>query len=172
MNIYTKKLIGYFSNPEHRLRSRSELSDFALDEKEYFNNFLKYEVSFLNKLKKLDFHTVDYPNTGSYDFHFGIQSVELKKYITIGVDSLFGEVVRLYIDISPDGTVDLYSEENDEDVTHYITDSLISNHKGGWEINIEILDIIKDTILSELPEFISNTRLIDIIELYINYPLD
>jgi hypothetical protein len=171
MSIYTKKLIGYFSNPEHRLRRRSELSDFALDEEEYFNNFLKYEVSFLNKLKISDFHTSDYPDTGSFDFHFGIHSVQVVRN-GFYEDSVHDETVRLYVDISPGGTVDMYREEDDEVVSHYITDSLISNHKDGWEINNEILDIIRDVILLELPKFVDNTRLFDIIELYINYPLD
>ncbi len=171
MSIYVKKLIGYFSNPEHRLGRRSELSDFVIDEKEYFNNFLKYEVSFLKKLRKLDFHTADYTNTGTYDFHFGIQSVELKKYITIDSNSLFGEVVRLYINISPEGTVEIYNDNDDMDL-YEINDSLISNHKEGWEINNEISDIIREIVVTNLPEFVSNTRLIDIVELYINYPLD
>lgn len=172
MSIYVKKLIGYFSNTEHRLGRRSELSDFVVDEKEYFNDFLKYELSFLNKLKILDFHTVDYDGTGSYDFHFSIESVDVVVDSGHYDNSLYNEVVRIYINITPGGTVDIYTEDFDDVGTTEITDSLISNHNYGWEIGIEILDIIKNIIISNLPDLITNTRLFDIVELYINYPLD
>jgi hypothetical protein len=165
MSVYIKKLIGYFSNIHHRLRNRKELLDYAIDEKEYFNDFLKYEVSFLNELKRRSFHTVDYPNTGTYDFHFGIQSVQLN--FGIGNNSLFNEVVRIYIDILPEGTVEISSNESE---LFEINQSLISNHDYGWEIENEINDIVKDIIILNLPELVINTCLFDIVEFYYYYP--
>ena len=172
MDSYINKLIGYFSKKHNLLRSRKELSDYAINKKEYFNDFLKYELSFLNKLKILDFHTVDYDGTGSYDFHFSIESVDVVVDSGHYDNSLYNEVVRIYINITPGGTVDIYTEDFDDVGTTEITDSLISNHNYGWEIGIEILDIIKNIIISNLPDLITNTRLFDIVELYINYPLD
>jgi len=175
MDSYINKLIGYFSKKHNLLKKREELSGDAINKKEYFNDFLKYELSFLNKLKILDFHTVDYDNTGSYDFHFSIESVDMVVDSGYYNDSLYNEVVRIYINVSPGGTVDIYTVdgENFENVeTTEITDSLISNHDYGWEISNEIIDIIKTIVIFNLPELITNTRLFDIVELYINYPLD
>lgn len=169
MDTYINKLIGYFSKKHNLLRSRKELSDYAINKKEYFNDFLKYELSFLNKLKILDFHTVDYDGTGSYDFHFSIESVDVVVDSGHYDNSLYNEVVRIYINITPGGTVEIYNDYDEVD-TLEITELLISEHTDGWEISMEIIDIIPNIIISDLPELITNTRLFDIVEIYINYP--
>jgi hypothetical protein len=141
-----------------------------MSKKEYFDDFLRYEVSLLNKLKIRDFHTVDYDGTGSYDFHFSIESVELlSENSGYYDDSLYTEVVRVYININPGGTVDIYNDYDEVD-TLEISESIISKHTDGWEISMEIIDIIPKIIISDLPELITNTRLFDIVEIYINYP--
>ena len=170
MSDYTDKIFSFFSKKHNTLRSRKELLDYAMSKKEYFDDFLRYEVSLLDKLKIRDFHTVDYNGTGSYDFHFAIESVELLSDSGYYDNSLYTEVVRIYINITPGGTVDIYTEDFDDVGTTEITDSLISNHNYGWEISMEIIDIIPNIIISDLPELITNTRLFDIVEIYINYP--
>jgi len=172
MSDYTDKIFSFFSKKHNTLRSRKELLDYSMSKKEYFDDFLRYEVSLLNKLKIRDFHTVDYDGTGSYDFHFSIESVELLTDSGYYDDSLYTEVVRVNININPGGTVDIYNEDDEEDEVDIIeiSELLISEHTDGWEISMEIIDIIPNIIISDLPELITNTRLFDIVEIYINYP--
>ena len=169
MSDYTDKIFSFFSKKHNTLRSRKELLDYAMSKKEYFDDFLRYEVSLLDKLKIRDFHTVDYNGTGSYDFHFAIESVELLSDSGYYDNSLYTEVVRINININPGGTVDIYNDYDEVD-TLEITELLISEHTDGWEISMEIIDIIPNIIISDLPELITNTRLFDIVEIYINYP--
>ena len=45
MSDYTDKIFSFFSKKHNTLRSRKELLDYALSKKEYFDDFLRYEVS-------------------------------------------------------------------------------------------------------------------------------
>ena len=171
MSDYTDKIFSFFSKKHNALRSRKELLDYAMSKKEYFDDFLRYEVSLLDKLKIRDFHTTDYNYTGSYDFHFSVESVVVSIGSGFYENSLYDEIVSVEIKITPGGTVDIYNNYDDVVTdTLKISESVISNHTDGWEISMEIIDIIPNIIISDLPELITNTRLFDIVEIYINYP--
>ena len=170
MSDYTNKIINFFSKKHNSLRRRKELSDYAMSEKEYLNDFLKYEVSFLKKLRIRDFHTADYDGTGSYDFHFSVESVDVSIGSGYYEDSLYEETVKININITPGGTVDVYNEYADIVETLEITDSLISNHDYGWEISNEVIDVIDKVITSNLPDLVTNTRLFQIVEFIIIFP--
>ncbi len=157
MNKYVEHIISLLSKPGYKLNKRSELTSvYALSEGEVNNEFLDYEVSLINKLKRRHFHTVDYNGTGTYDFHFG----------GITANKVFHRSLYycdVYVTIDAGGTL----EANGELLT--ISDELIMNHEWGWEIENEIKDIIKKIIVSETSQLLDNTNFWDDSQLMILY---
>lgn len=161
MSEYVKKIINLLSKSGYSISDREDLMGvYALSEDEYVNDFIPYEVSLLNKLSTHHFHTVDYDNTGSYDFHFGLENGHPAN-ISQGYEGIW--MVNLYVTMY-EGTVEL------GDRTTTINSDLIANHKWGWEVELEINDIVKNIIMGNMPELIKNTDLLDIVNLYIEYP--
>ena len=83
-------------------------------------------------------------------------------------NSLFGEVIRIYVEIDPGGTVEITDELGP--ATVYINDKLISDGDVGWEIDSEVRELITEIILTKESDLFNNIRTHDIIELYTEYP--
>ncbi len=157
MNKYVEHIISLLSKPGYTINDRRELIDvYALSENEVNNEFLDYEISLINKLKRRHFHTVDYNGTGTYDFHFG----EITTNKVFHRNLYYCDV---YVTIDAGGTL----EANGELLT--ISDELIMNHEWGWEIENEIKDIIKKIIVSETSQLLDNTNFWDDSQLMILY---
>lgn len=166
MNNYLTRLIKLLSVPNNELSYRYDLKDiYGMGIEEYTKEFLPYEVSLLKKLKIRNFHTADYPHTGSYDFHFGIDQIIINDYYkdsSVYIEDTMnsGYVVQIYVTVSPDGTVDLDGE------TVEVNNNLINNHEWGWEVEMEIKDNITSILEDSLPTLLKNTRFFDIVEVY------
>lgn len=176
MNNYLTRLIKLLSVPNNELSYRYDLRDiYGMGIEEYTKEFLPYEVSLLKKLKRRDFHTADYPHTGSYDFHFGIDRIDIieyGRYSSVYLEDTMttvddhgrvingGYVVQIYVTVSPEGTVDLDGE------TVEINNELINDHEWGWEISMEIKDNIEYILEDSLPPLLKNSRFLDIVEIY------
>ena len=83
-------------------------------------------------------------------------------------NSLFGEVIRIYVDIDQGGTVEITDELGP--ATVYIDDKLISDGDVGWEIDSEVRELVIEMILTKETELFNNIRTYDIIEIYVEYP--
>lgn len=172
MNDYIKKILSKLPNPSWALEKRSDFVDvYGLSEDEYLNGIVDFEVNQLNKLEGEFFSTLTYKYSGSYDFVFKVTNIQFIQYTKVSVsleNSLFGEVIRLYVEIGYGGTVGI--TDNLGPVTVYITDELISDSDIGWEIDNEVKEIILEMIMEKGSDLFKNIKTNDIIELYIEYP--
>jgi hypothetical protein len=144
---------------------------YGISEDEYLKGVVNFEVKSLKKLKGKFFNTDSYENSGTYDFVFKVTNIQFIQYTKVSVsleNSLFGEVIRLYVEIGYGGTVGI--TDNLGPVTVYITDELISDSDIGWEIDNEVKEIILEMIMEKGSDLFKNIKTNDIIELYIEYP--
>jgi hypothetical protein len=166
VNNYIKKLLIKLSNPSWYLRYRGELIDvYALSEDEYLNGIVNFEVSELKKLEGVVFDSNNHPYSGSYDFTFKVNNIDFIQYTKSSVSldhSLFGEMIRIDVEIQEGGTLG--------NKPLFITKELIYDGDDGWEIENEIRDIIIEMIMTKESDLFNNIRTYDIVELYINYP--
>lgn len=174
MDDYIKKILGKLSNPSWTLGKRSDFIDvYGLSKDEYLNGIVDFEFKSLNKLEGKFFSTLTYKNSGSYDFIFKVTGIHFINYgkggqsVSYG-NTLFGEVIRIYVDIDPGGIVGI--TDNLGPINVYITDKLISDGDIGWEVDGEIRELIIEMILSKESNLFNNIRTKDIVELYIEYP--
>lgn len=170
MNDYIKKILTKLSNPSWALKNRSDFVNvYGLSEDEYLKGIVNFETISLKKLKNKFFSTDSYEYTGTYDFTFKVIDVGYVKYDNTPdtlEHSLYGEFMRVFVEIEPDASFESIGDGN----TYYITDEFISDSGIGWEVEGEIKDTIKDIILTEGSDVLNNIRTFDIIELYIKYP--
>ncbi len=172
MNDYIKKILSKLSNPSWAFNSRLDfINVYGISEDEYLKGVVNFEVKSLKKLKGKFFNTDSYENSGTYDFVFKVTNIQFIQYTKVSVsleNSLFGEVIRLYVEIGYGGTVGI--TDNLGPVTVYITDELISDSDIGWEIDNEVKEIILEMIMEKGSDLFKNIKTNDIIELYIEYP--
>ena len=163
MNDYIKKILSKLSNPSWALKNRVDFVNvYGLTEDEYLKGIVGFEINFLKKLVGRFFSTDSYENTGTYDFTFKVTKVEYIKYDnTVGSlgGSLFGEDIRVFVEIEPDAYFEVYWSGE----SHYITDEFISDSDIGWESESEIKDIIMNILMTEGLNFLNNIRTRDII---------
>jgi hypothetical protein len=172
VNEYIKKLLNKLFNPSWALKDRGDFMEvYGLTEDEYLNGIVDFEVNGLKKLEGQFFDTTSYPYSGGYDFLFKVTEIGFIQYTKASVSldhSIFGEMIRIYVEIEKGGTVDLIEDGETKPVI--ITDDLIMNSDVGWEIEGEIKETIMDMILTEESNLFNNIRTYDIIELYIYFP--
>ena len=172
VNEYIKKILSKLSNPSWALENRSDFVDvYGLSEDEYLNGIVDFEVNQLNKTEGEFFNTKLHKYSGSYDFVFKVTGIQFIQYTKVSVsleNSLFGEVIEIYVDIDSGGTVDI--TDNLGPTTVYITEDLINDSDFGWEIEGEIKEMIIDMILTKESDLFNNIRTYDIVELYVEYP--
>lgn len=173
MNDYIKKILSKLSNPSWALKNRNDFVDvYGLSEDEYLKGVVDFEFKSLKKLEGEFFSTLTYKNSGSYDFVFKVTNLQFINYgsgiQSLDGNSLFGEVIRIYVDIDQGGTVEITDELGP--ATVYIDDKLISDGDVGWEIDSEIRELIIEMILTKESDLFNNIRTYDIVELYIEYP--
>ena len=173
MNDYIKKILSKLSNPSWALKNRNDFVDvYGLSKDEYLNGIVDFEFKSLNKLEGKFFSTLTYKNSGSYDFIFKVTGIHFINYRngiqSVDGNSLFGEVIRIYVEIDPGGTVGI--TDNLGPATVYINDKLISDGDVGWEIDSEVRELITEIILTKESDLFNNIRTHDIIELYTEYP--
>ena len=174
MNDYIKKILSKLSNPSWSLGNRSDFVDvYGLSKDEYLNGIVDFEFKSLNKLEGKFFSTLTYKNSGSYEFIFKVTGIHFINYgrggqsVSYG-NTLFGEVIRIYVEIDPGGTVEITDELGL--ATVYINDKLISDGDVGWEVDGEIRELIIEMILTKESDLFNNIRTYDIVELYVEYP--
>ena len=173
MNDYIKKILSKLSNPSWALKNRNDFVDvYGLSEDEYLKGVVDFEFKSLKKLEGEFFSTLTYKNSGSYDFVFKVTNLQFINYgsgiQSMDGNSLFGEVIRIYVEIDPGGTVGI--TDNLGPATVYINDKLISDGDVGWEIDSEVRELITEIILTKESDLFNNIRTHDIIELYTEYP--
>ena len=111
------------------------------------------------------FDSNNHPYSGSYDFTFKVNNIDFIQYTKSSVSldhSLFGEMIRIDVEIQEGGTLG--------NKPLFITKELIYDGDDGWEIENEIRDIIIEMIMTKESDLFNNIRTYDIVELYINYP--
>ena len=173
MNDYIKKILSKLSNPSWALKNRNDFVDvYGLSEDEYLKGVVDFEFKSLKKLEGEFFSTLTYKNSGSYDFVFKVTNLQFINYgsgiQSLDGNSLFGEVIRIYVDIDQGGTVEITDELGPSTV--YIDDKLISDGDVGWEIDSEVRELVIEMILTKETELFNNIRTYDIIEIYVEYP--
>lgn len=170
MNDYIKKILSKLSNPSWALDSRSNFVNvYGLTEDEYLKGIVDFEVKSLKKLKGKFFNTDSYENSGTYDFTFKVTKIESIKYgNTAGSldHSLFGEFIRVFVEMEPDASFASIGDGQ----TFYITNEFISDSDIGWEVEGEIKDLIIDMVLENASDILNNIRTYDIVEIYVQYP--
>ena len=173
MNDYIKKILSKLSNPSWALKNRNDFVDvYGLSEDEYLKGVVDFEFKSLKKLEGEFFSTLTYKNSGSYDFVFKVTNLQFINYgsgiQSMDGNSLFGEVIRIYVEIDHGGTVEITDELGP--ATVYINDKLISDGDVGWEVDSEVRELIIEMILTKESDLFNNIRTHDIIELYTEYP--
>lgn len=173
MNDYIKKILSKLSNPSWALKNRNDFVDvYGLSEDEYLKGVVDFEFKSLKKLEGEFFSTLTYKNSGTYDFVFKVTNLQFINYgsgiQSLDGNSLFGEVIRIYVDIDQGGTVEITDELGP--ATVYIDDKLISDGDVGWEIDSEVRELVIEMILTKETELFNNIRTYDIIEIYVEYP--
>jgi hypothetical protein len=173
VNDYIKKILSKLSNPSWALKNRNDFVDvYGLSDDEYLKGIVDFEFKSLKKLEGEFFSTLTYKNSGSYDFVFKVTNLQFINYgsgiQSLDGNSLFGEVIRIYVDIDQGGTVEITDELGP--ATVYINDKLISDGDVGWEIDSEVRELVIEMMLTKETELFNNIRTYDIIEIYVQYP--
>lgn len=145
------------------------MKHYGITEEEYFNIIIKKEISILNTLKDKIFSSQQNDNPGTYEFYFKI--VECKMVVNKGYydESIGDEFISIVVEILPGGTVELWVEGKlgvpSEVKTYDINEELMTDLDFGWEVELEIKDIIQEIILSSIPPVLDNFRTKEIIEI-------
>ncbi len=173
MNDYIKKILSKLSNPSWAIKNRNDFVDvYGLSDDEYLKGIVDFEFKSLKKLEGEFFSTLTYKNSGTYDFVFKVSNLQFINYgsgiQSVDGNSLFGEVIRIYVEIDQGGTVEITDELGP--ATVFINDKLISDGDIGWEIDSEVRELVIEMILTKETELFNNIRTYDIIEIYVEYP--
>jgi hypothetical protein len=179
MNKYIERVIKHIN--KFPITDRYDIVRIYGIEKEEYLHLLEYEKSLIDKtLLGNVYSTLDIPATGTYDFQFEVQTVQvvdmyskkLGHYSGFDPDSfregiknnfLLDTPLRIYIDIFPGGLVDIDGD------TYDVNLDLINNSDWGWEVETEISEIFYEFINLKIP-LIKNSCADEIFELYPNYP--
>ena len=147
---YINKVINALGREAKSLKyipNKHNLVDaYALTEEEV-DYLYEVEGEILDRFKRMEFNTADYPSSGGYDFKFSIINVTSYR----DGDSIGGMLKDVIWEV--DASVNL----NGATVTLFTTGEeeklwdAIDNPDIGWEIESEIKEVIRDILRAESP---------------------
>ena len=180
MNRYIERVIKHID--KFPITDRYDIERIYGIGKEEYLQLMEYEKSLIDKtLLGNVYNTWDIPATGTYEFQFEIvetqiidmNSKEFGPYHGLDPDWFVDNIknsqflldipIRVYINVLPDGLVDINGQPYNVDV------DLINNSDWGWEVENEMKDIFYEFIISKVP-FIKKSCGYQVLELYPNLP--
>jgi len=180
MNKYIERVVKHID--KFPITDRYDIERIYGIGKEEYLQLMEYEKSLIDKtLLGNVYNTWDIPATGTYEFQFEIietqiidmSSKEFGPYRgldpgwfvedTLKSQFLLDIPIRVYINVLPDGLVDINGQPYNVDV------DLINNSDWGWEVENEIKDIFYEFIISKVP-FIKKSCGYEVFEIYPNLP--